>query len=303
MKLQDALKTSLDETRMQMLGVQVLFGFQFQSLFQDAFDTLSQSTRIVAASGMALMIATLALLFSAPCRHRITEAGNVNARIYRVSRTYAQASLYPFTAGIGFDVYAAIREPFGAGVAVAVAASACAAALCLWQLAGVAIKHAWHTRPDKITLEQTETPMHAKIEDMLTEARVILPGTQALLGFQLLVTLTKAFAQLPPAARIVHLAGLANLLVAVMLLIAPAAIHRIAFGGADDPRFHAVGSRMITAALLPFALALSCDVWLAFLRLFGSERLSVVGAALTLAGLLFLWYVVPFALKIRAPAS
>jgi hypothetical protein len=37
MKLQDALKTSLDELRMQMLGAQVLFGFQFQGLFQNNF--------------------------------------------------------------------------------------------------------------------------------------------------------------------------------------------------------------------------------------------------------------------------
>ena len=28
-------------------------------------------------------------------------------------------------------------------------------------------------------------PLHARIEQMLTEARVILPGAQALLGFQL----------------------------------------------------------------------------------------------------------------------
>ena len=32
------LKISLDELRMQMLGAQVAFGFQFQSLFQDRFD-------------------------------------------------------------------------------------------------------------------------------------------------------------------------------------------------------------------------------------------------------------------------
>jgi hypothetical protein len=35
MKLDDALKVSLDELRMQMLGAQVLLGFEFQGLFQD----------------------------------------------------------------------------------------------------------------------------------------------------------------------------------------------------------------------------------------------------------------------------
>ena len=40
MKLDSVLKISLDELRMQMLGSQVLFGFQFQGLFQDNFEAL-----------------------------------------------------------------------------------------------------------------------------------------------------------------------------------------------------------------------------------------------------------------------
>ena len=49
MKLQDALKTSLDELRMQMLGGQVLFGFQFQAMFQDNFRAVPHSGRVVYA--------------------------------------------------------------------------------------------------------------------------------------------------------------------------------------------------------------------------------------------------------------
>jgi len=37
LKLGDALKTSLNELRMQMLGVNVLSGFEFRGLFQDTF--------------------------------------------------------------------------------------------------------------------------------------------------------------------------------------------------------------------------------------------------------------------------
>ena len=38
----------------------------------------------------------------------------------------------------------------------------------------------------------------------LTEARVILPGAQALLGFQLSVVLTQAFEKLPVSSQIAH---------------------------------------------------------------------------------------------------
>jgi len=42
-------------------------------------------------------------------------------------------------------------------------------------------------------MKDQQVPLAKKIDQMLTEARVILPGAQALLGFQLAVILTQAF--------------------------------------------------------------------------------------------------------------
>jgi Family of unknown function (DUF6328) len=82
MKLESALKTSLEELRMQMLGVQVLFGFQFQGLFQDNFPALPTSARMADAIGLALMIAVLSLILAVPCQHRIVENGECTLRIF-----------------------------------------------------------------------------------------------------------------------------------------------------------------------------------------------------------------------------
>ena len=68
MRLDQALKTSLDELRMQMLGVQVLFGFQFQGLFQDGFEDLSALARSVYAAGLALLLLALVCWL----RHRLS---------------------------------------------------------------------------------------------------------------------------------------------------------------------------------------------------------------------------------------
>src|SRR6202023_1668183 len=84
MKLQDALKTSLDELRMQMLGGQVLFGFQFQVMFQDNFRAVPHSGRVVYALGLALMIAVTGLLIAVPCQHRLVDGGETTLRIYGV---------------------------------------------------------------------------------------------------------------------------------------------------------------------------------------------------------------------------
>lgn len=148
-------------------------------------------------------------------------------------------------------------------------------------------------------MKEQNTPLHTKIEQMLTEARVILPGVQALLGFQFVVMLTKAFEQLPSAVRIAHLVGLLCLVLAIVLLIAPAAIHRITFGGNDDPRLHSTGSVLIACALLPLALGLACDLWVSLTKLFGAGGAAVAGAVAGFGLLVSFWYIVPLIIRRR----
>ena len=83
---------------------------------------------------------------------------------------------------------------------------------------------------------------------MLTEARVVLPGAQALFGFQLAIVLTQSFEQLPSASRIVHAASLLLVALAVVLLMTPAAYHRLVYAGEDTEDMHRVGSALVTGA-------------------------------------------------------
>jgi len=73
-----------------------------------------------------------------------------------------------------------------------------------------------------LTEERSSTPLHVKIDQMLTEARVVLPGAQALFGFQLAIVMTQSFVQLSSASKIVHEASLFMVGLSVVLLIAPA---------------------------------------------------------------------------------
>src|SRR6185503_13135488 len=111
--------------------------------------------------------------------------------------------------------------------------------------------------------ERSVTDLHTKIDQMLTEARVILPGAQATLGFQLIVVMTEAFERLPDSLQRLHLLALGLDALSVLLLIAPAAAHRLAFHGNDDERFHRLGSILVSAALAPLALAITAEVFIA----------------------------------------
>ena len=65
------------------------------------------------------------------------------------------------------------------------------------------------------------TPLTTQVEQLLTEARVIIPGAQALLGFQFAVTLTRAFEQLSSGAKLAHIIALLCVALAVVLLWRP----------------------------------------------------------------------------------
>jgi hypothetical protein len=90
-----------------------------------------------------------------------------------------------------------------------------------------------------------------------------------------------------------------NLMLAVILLIAPAAIHLLAFEGRDNPRLHAMGSRIIAAALLPLTCAITCDVWVALFKLQGGRLVPDVGALLTACLLIGFWYLLPLIVRAR----
>ena len=142
--------------------------------------------------------------------------------------------------------------------------------------------------------------LHTRIDQMLTEARVILPGVQAMLGFQLIVVMSEAFERLPDFYRDLHLAGLALTAVSTALLLAPAAIHRLAFNGEDDSRFHTIGTRFITAALVPLAMAISVEICVGAWKLTEDGVGSAVAGVLTLLLMLGAWYLVPLAMRKRS---
>jgi len=45
-RLKDKIKLTLDESRMLVLGAQILLGFQFRSVFEAAFDRLPRSSQL-----------------------------------------------------------------------------------------------------------------------------------------------------------------------------------------------------------------------------------------------------------------
>jgi hypothetical protein len=297
-KLEKTVHLALDELRMQMLGTQVLFGFQLQGVFQERFAQASVLARWTDLCALSLLVITLGFLIAAPCQHRLVERGNATHRIFRVAERFAELALAPFALAIGCDLFMVSEPYFGTPAAATGAASGAIIALFLCYGLGAILKSILPRKETTMPLPpHATTDLHEKIDQMLTEARVILPGAQALLGFQFAVTMTKAFATLPAVDRDIHFFALAMETIAIMVLLTPAAVHRMTFGGVDAERFHDIGSGLLTIALAPLALGIAADFYIAAYKMLGDVMLAAGAAALAALFLAGLWYALPLALR------
>ena len=230
-------------------------------------------------------------------QHRIVERGRDTVRIHRVAGTFAGMATLPFGISLGLDVFLVIDHLFGTLVGTIAGGSFCALVALLWFVLGFALRI--RLKVAVMSEEEEPTPLATQIEQMLTEARVIVPGAQALLGFQLAVTFTRAFEQLDAALTLVHVAALCFVSLSVVLLMTPAAMHRIAFKGQDVEAFLKLGSGFVLTAPLALAAGLACDMQVAVVKAFEATGWATTIAAGSFAALAGLWYGLPILLRTR----
>ncbi|HEY3635766.1 MAG TPA: DUF6328 family protein [Caldimonas sp.] len=89
---------------------------------------------------------------------------------------------------------------------------------------------------------------------MLDEARMVLPGVQALFGFQLIGVFSDGFGhRLSELEQQLHLAAIVLVTIAIALLVTPAAYHQQVDRRRATAAFLALASRLVICAMLPLA--------------------------------------------------
>ena len=93
--------------------------------------------------------------------------------------------------------------------------------------------------------------------------------------------------------QLVHLAAIILLVLAIALVMAPAALHRQMHEQAVTARFIRVASRLLLASMLAMALGLCLEVFLVGKVIAASEAVGIVIALALLGLFVLLWIVVP----------
>jgi hypothetical protein len=115
-----------------------------------------------------------------------------------------------------------------------------------------------------MTQHQSEPlPLSKAAEFMLDECRMVLPGIQALFGFQLVAVFSPGFdSKLDAVAREVHLAAIGLVAIAVALVMAPAAYHRHTGLHHVTEDFLQISTRLLLLSMLPLAVGICLDFYL-----------------------------------------
>jgi hypothetical protein len=133
----------------------------------------------------------------------------------------------------------------------------------------------------------------------IAEARMVLPGVQALLGFQLVAVFNQRFTQLGSEDQVAHIVAFLFIALAAGLLMTPAAYHRQMGGEKITRHFVKLATRLIMIAMWPLAAAIAIDSYLLSRLVFEGRSVALALAAIVLFVLVGLWFVFPVLTRAR----
>jgi len=144
---------------------------------------------------------------------------------------------------------------------------------------------------------QTEAQQESRSEafsHLLEECRMVLPGIQALFGFQLIAVFNQAFwSRVPPAEQVLHLAAIGLVAASIALVMTPAAYHRQAGPGSVSPTILALSSRLLFWSMVPLLVALCCEFYIIGQLVLASRWASLALTAPLTALFGLLWFALP----------
>ncbi|MGZ3723639.1 MAG: DUF6328 family protein [Bdellovibrionales bacterium] len=125
------------------------------------------------------------------------------------------------------------------------------------------------------------------------EARMVLPGIQALFGFQMIAVFNQGFKiELNENEQIVHLVALLFVAISAILVITPAAYHRQARHQIST-HFLQLSSNFLAWALAPLAIGSCLDIYLIARVIVHSHTIACAVTFLIFLVYLWAWFILP----------
>jgi hypothetical protein len=153
-----------------------------------------------------------------------------------------------------------------------------------------------------VTITRTtpeETPKARRdreLGELLQEMRVAITGVQVLFAFLLTVPFSPRFGTLDAGERRVYFLAVLSAALSSLLLIAPAANHRLLFREGTKEELLKAANRVVIAGLFTLALGIGLALYLVTNMVYGSRAAGLVAGVMAVVTV-FAWFVFPRLLK------
>ena len=146
---------------------------------------------------------------------------------------------------------------------------------------------------DRHKEEREDLPLTKAAEYLFEECRMVLPGIQALFGFQLVSVFSQRFSQeLSRSEQQAHLVAIVLIVIAIALIMTPAAYHREVGGQTVTRTFFKVSTRLLLISMFPLTVALCIDFYL-IARVIVGGWVAPTLSAIVFVMFITLWFVLP----------
>jgi len=142
--------------------------------------------------------------------------------------------------------------------------------------------------------ESKQLPLDKAATLVLDESRMILPGIQALFGFQLIAVFNDGFTEkLSILEQRLHLLAIALILITTMIIMTQAVFHRQTGLKHVENEFIHIATRLLLLSMFPLAISFSLEFYLISRLILNNVLLSVLFAVGLFCLFLLLWIGLP----------
>ena len=251
-------------------------------------------------AALGLMLICLGMLLVPVSYHCIVLSGRNTGELHRLATATVSTGLLPFALAMSVSAFLGARWVTNTLYAGIFAGLLLVVTLACWygrELVARRQKHGGlHLKAIidpvwEIDMKaEQKTDLSTRVKQVLIECRVVLPGAQALLGFQLIIMWMTEFYKIPKFWKLLHLASLTAIAICTILLITPAAYHRIVLQGENSEMLHHITARLLLAAMVFLALGICGDFYVVSRMTGVGTGLAVTTALALLALFLGAWF-------------
>lgn len=132
------------------------------------------------------------------------------------------------------------------------------------------------------------------VTHLLEECRMVLPGIQALFGFQLIAVFNQAFwDKLKEYEQVLHFVSILLVAASIALVMTPAAYHRCAEPRSISNRFIILSTRLLSWSMYPLMLAIAVEIYLIGRLVLQNWGVSLLVSLVLMGVFAFLWIFIP----------